>query len=146
MKKTICLILVLITAITSLSACNISSKISGALEENAESRTMIEEMLTALSEGRTSDAAALMHPDKVENSNAAIAQMIDFLGGRSVSSLELVNINFSSSVGTSGKIKEEDISYKAILNDGTVIYLNAFYVSNKAGAGFSAFQLVIGVV
>jgi hypothetical protein len=60
--------------------------------------------------------------------------------------MELKNINVKASTGTSGKIRQEDVAYQVTLTDGAVIYLNVGYLSNRAGTGFTSFQLVLGVV
>ena len=72
--------------------------------------------------------------------------MSNYLNGRKASSMELVNINITTSTGTSGKALQEQVAYKVTLNDGAVIYLNTVYLSNNAGSGFVSFQLVLGIV
>lgn len=102
--------------------------------------------MAALAENRASDAKALMHTQSAESSDAAIAQMISYLDGRKVSSMELKSINVNTSTGTSGKTRQERVAYQVILTDGVVIYLNVVYLSNNTGTGFAEFQLVLGVV
>lgn len=146
MKKLFYFTLVLLTCIGCLTACNFSQSVAGVLEDTAESPSKVEEMMAALSENSTSDAKALIHPQAAEKSDAAIAQMSFYLAGRTAASMELVNINTKSSVGTSGKVTQEQVTYQITLNDGDVIYVSAVYLSNTAGAGFISFQLVLGVV
>lgn len=145
MKKLICLCLVLFSVLGCLSACNFTQNMSG-LKDKAESTPKVEEMMTALTEKSTSDAKALMHPQIGESKNAGISQLIDFVNGRSLKSLELTNINFSSAIGTSGNQKQEQTTFKASLSDGDIIYITAVYLSNDAGAGFISFQIVLGAV
>ena len=76
----------------------------------------------------------------------AISQMSDYIDGREVTSMELININVNTSTGTSGKSREEQVVYKVTLDDNDVIYLNVDYLSNNEGTGFTSFQLVLGVV
>jgi hypothetical protein len=60
--------------------------------------------------------------------------------------MELRSIIVNTSAGTSGKSRQERVAYQVTLTDGAVIYLNVVYFSNNDGKGFSAFQLVLGVV
>ena len=99
MKKLICFVLVLSALLGCLTACNFSTNIAGALEDEAESTSKVEEMMTALAENRASDAKALMHPQSAEKADAAIAQMSDYLAGRKISSMELSSIKQDSKDG-----------------------------------------------
>ena len=93
--------------------------------------------MEALAKNLIDDAKALMHPKTTsEDMNARFEQMIDFLDGREVVSKELEGINVSSSVGTSGNTKQEDLFYKATLSDNSVVYINAVYLADDDGAGF----------
>lgn len=145
MKKLLCLALVLLAAFGCLTACNFTQTMSG-LKGNAESTPKVEEMMTALAEKRTTDAKALMHPQITNDLNSSLSQMSSYLNGRKASSMELININITTSTGTSGKALQEQAAYKVTLNDGAVIYLNTVYLSNNAGSGFVSFQLVLGIV
>ncbi len=146
MKKLVCFSLVLLALLGCLTACNFTQNITGALADKVDATPKVEEMMTALAENRISDAKALMHPQATEGLDAAITQMSTYLDGRKASSMELINFNVSSSIGTSGNVRQEQVGYKVTLNDGAVIYLNVVYLSNNAGAGFISFQLVLGVV
>lgn len=146
MKKLICFVLAVLVLGSCMTACNFTKNLSGALAENAESTAKVEEMMEALAENRSPEAKALMHPDASGKSDAAITQMSDYLAGRKVRSMELKNINVNTSSGTSGNTKQENVAYQATLTDGSVIYLNVVYLSNRAGTGFTSFQLVLGVV
>lgn len=146
MKKIICFGLVLLVLLGCLTACNFTQNMSGAIAGEAEATPKVEEMMAALADDNTSDAKALMHPQVAETSDNAIAQMRDYLAGRKVSAMELININVNTSTGTAGTTKQERVGYKVTLNDGAVIYLNAVYLSNNQGTGFVSFQVVLGVV
>ena len=146
MKRMICFALVLLVSLGCLTACNFTQNMSGAFAGEAEATPKVEEMMAALADDNTSDAKALMHPQVAETSDNAIAQMRDYLAGRKVSAMELININVNTSTGTAGTTRQERVGYKVTLNDGAVIYLNAVYLSNNQGAGFASFQLVLGVV
>ena len=147
MKKTICLTLVILGILSCLTACNFTTNISGAMKDKAESTPKVEEMMSLMTENRVSDAKALLHPQANEKkANDAIEQMANYIDSRSVSSIELLNINTSSSTGSSGKMRQEQVAYQITLTDGEIVYLNAVYLSNNAGNGFVSFQLVLGMV
>ena len=147
MKKLYCLTLVLLLVLSCLSSCNFAQNLTDKLEDKSESPIKVEEMMEALAKNLIDDAKALMHPKTTsEDMTARFEQMIDFLDGREVVSMELEGINVSSSIGTSGNTKQEDLFYKATLSDNSVVYINAVYLADDDGAGFTSFQLVLGIV
>ena len=146
MKKLICLVSVLLILLGCLTACNFTQRMSSSVGGAVSSTPKVEEMMAALSDNRTADAKALMHPQTAETADAAIAQMSDYMAGREIGSLEVKGININTSTGTSGKSTQEQVTYQVTLRDGAVIYLNVVYLTNGAGAGFASFQLVLGVV
>lgn len=146
MKKLICFVSVLLLVLGCLSACNFTQRMSSSLGGDAASTPKVEEMIAALSENRTADAKALMHPQVAETADAAIAQMSGYMAGREIDSLAVKNININTSTGTSGKSTQEQVAYQVTLTDGAVLYLNVVHLTNNAGAGFASFQLVLGVV
>ena len=129
-----------------LTSCTFNSNVSGLLAGEAEATAEVEEMMLAMAENRESDAKALMHPQATEKADAAIAQMSTYLDGRKVDSMELTGINVNTSTGSSGKTRQEQATYQVTLDDGVVIHLKVDYLSDDAGAGFSSFQVVIGLV
>ena len=145
MKKRICLALALAVLLGCLTACSFTHS-SGTMAKDLEATPKVEEMMLALAEDRASDAKAMMHPQTAETVDNAISQMSGYLAGRKVSTMELTNITVNTSTGISGNTRQERAAYRATLSDGTVIYLNVVYLSNNAGTGFAAFQLVLGVV
>ena len=146
MKKLICFSLFVLVILASLTACNFTQNISGALAGNATATPKVEEMMTALANNQTAEVKALMHPQADKEMDAAIAQMTSYLSGRTVSSIELKSINVNTSSGTSGTSRHEKSSYVVVLNDGDIIYLSVYYLSNGSGDGFLSFQLVLGIV
>lgn len=146
MKKAICFAVLVLVLLSCLTGCNFTKNVTGGLAGNAESTPKVEKMMIALAENDASSAESLMHPQAIKKSKTAIEQMAGYLDGRKASSIELININVSSSVGTSGNVKQERVGYKATLVDGTVVYINAVNLSNKEGSGFASFQLVLGLV
>lgn len=145
MKRLLCFTLVLLPLLGCLAACNFSQNASGAMENLAESKPAAEQMLAALSQGNKAQSKELMHPDAKDADNG-IDQIIAYLAGRKASVIEVQNVNVTTSAGTSGKTRQEQVSYKVTLSDNTVVYVSAVHLSNKAGTGFVSFQLVLGVV
>ncbi len=146
MKRLITIALIMLVALFCLTACNFTQKLTGTLEENAESASKVDDMLSALSNANLSGAKELMHSDAPEGTDDAIEQMIEYINGRNVTSKELSGINVNVSTGTSGKSVQEELAYKITLDDSTVIYVSTAYLSNDMGSGFISFQIVIGVV
>ena len=146
MMKRILVVLTLLALLVCLTACNFTQRLTGALEENAESPVMVDGMMSALAAKNTSDAKDRMHPQVRDSADGAIAQMVSYLAGRSVVSKEVVSINVNTSVGTAGKVLTEQLGYRVTLTDGDVIYLSVTYLSDRDGDGFTSFQLVLGVV
>lgn len=143
MKKTICLTLVIMAVMCCLTACNFTLN---SIKDNAESTPKVKEMLTALTNGNLSDAKALLHPQLTNAPDDSINQMIGYFNGRSVSSIDLINVNYKSSVGTSGQIMQEQATYRITLNFTETVYITSVYLSNNEGFGFISFQLVMGLV
>ena len=145
MKKLVCFSLILFSILGCLTACNVSQSING-IKDSAEATPKVEEMMNALAEEKISDAKALMHPQASEKADTGFVQMQTYLAGRKVAALNIQNINITSSVGTAGKARQEQLAYKATLEDGEVVYLNVVYLSNDKGDGFVSFQLVLGAI
>lgn len=146
MKKIVCLALVLFALLGCLTACNYTQNLSGALAGMADATPKAEEMMALLADGNISSAKALIHPSIAESLDSAISQMSSYLAGRKVNTMELISIKVNTSSGTSGATRQEQVGYQVTLNDGAVIYINAVYLSDKEGAGFTSFQLVLGIV
>ena len=143
MKKKICLVLIILSVIGCLTACNFT--LNNAKDE-AESTPFVEEMLAALTSDNISEAEALLHPATNDSAREALNQMIAYLNGKKISSTELINVNFTSSVGTAGKVHQEQVNYRLKLDNIETVYINAVYLSNDEGTGFVSFQLVLGLV
>lgn len=144
MKKLICLVSVLALLFCCMTACSFNSTVSGVGEAQSESK--VEEMLSAISEKNASEAKSLMHPKRTAYADGGIAQMVGLMAGRTVSSLERLSISVSSSSGTAGKTRQEKLSYKVTLGDGTVFAISTTYLSDADGEGFTSFQFVMGVI
>jgi hypothetical protein len=138
-------ILLLAVILLSLSACNFTKNMAGAMAGEAQATPKVEEMMSVLAQKRTEDAKALLHPEMADRSDAAIKQVMDYLNGRKATAMEMVSIQVNSSAGTSGVMRKENLAYKVTLQDSTVIYLNVIYLSDNSGDGFLSFQVVLGV-
>ena len=145
MKKTICLTLILLSMLGCLTACACNTNMSGAVTE-VDSFPKVEEMMMVLAQNSMSDAKKMMHPQSVENSDAAIAQMSRYLAGREAISIEQISFNVQNSFSTSGNTMEEHATYTVTLTDGEVLYLTMVYLSDNYGEGFTSFQFVLGLV
>jgi len=138
--------LVIMILLSCLTGCGLLRNFTESLENKSEASPIVDEMMNALAENRTTDAKALLHPDTEEDSDEAIAQLCDYLDGRKAVSIEPLSINIQTNVSNSGKTRQENISYRVDLNDDSAIYINAVYLSDKSGSGFLHFQFVIGLV
>ena len=146
MKKRVCLAMALLMVICCLTACSFTSSMLDTGGGKLQATSKVEDMMTAMAENRLEDAKALMHPTAAAQSVDPIAQMSAFLAGRKVTNMQQTTISVNTSTGTSGKTRQESASFQVTLDDGTAIHLAVTYLSNKAGEGFTSFQLVLGVV
>lgn len=145
MKKLLCLVLVLLAAVSCLTACTFTSNISGDAGK-AEATPKVQEMISHLAHSRIQDAKALMHPQANKNLDREMTQMISYLGGRDAQSLDVTGVNIKTNSSTVGKSRQEQLSCRVELSDHNVIYVSAVYLSNSVGEGFISFQLVLGIV
>ena len=146
MKKTVCTILLCLTLVICLTACNFTTNVSGKLAGEVEASQNVETMMIALAQKNTANAKNMIHPNYVDNSEDAIVQISTYLSGREVVSVQQLSIDVKTSTGLSGKARQETVTYTATLTDGEVIYLNVVHLSDNAGEGFTSFQLVLGLI
>lgn len=146
MKKIICVVLSMLTLLCCLTACNFTQNMSGALAGEAEATPKAEKMMAALAKNSTDEAKALLHAKASGFLDTGITQMSDYLDGREVSSMSLISINVNTTKGAAGTSRQERVGYTATLSDGTIIYINAVYLSDQTDAGFLSFQIVLGIV
>lgn len=142
MKKILTLTLAILMLTLALTSCNFN--ISGSILD-ATSTPKVEAMMEALAKGDLTSAKTLLHPDRTDGEKY-LPQMVDYLDGRGVSSLEVTGKNVTTSVGSGGNVTQEQVTYKATLTDDTVIYLSTVYLTNDTGEGFVSFQMVLGMV
>ena len=146
MRKIMCLTLTAVLVLM-LCACNFTTNFSDSMGmTSAECVPEVEIVLQALTDGKIDEAATHFHPNVAEKSDDALEQMRDYLDGRSVSELTQQSFRVNTSTGTAGKIRQEAVTMKVVLEDGTVCYLSATHRSDNNGEGFVSFQLVLGVV
>ena len=144
MRRFLCLALILAALLCCFTACDLEGLVNNMasnLENQSVSAQLVKDAMTALCENRPDDVKALMHPSVADKADDGISQMIAFLDGREVSAMNLQNINLS----TAGGDKEESLIYAVELSDGKMVFVQALYLSDDDGAGFSEFQFVMGV-
>lgn len=146
MKRWICTFTA-VALLCLLSACSFTTNFSDSTgNSKMQTAAKVEEMMTALAGDDMDTALSLMHPEVAGNSEAAIAQMRDYLAGRKMSELNQMGVSVNTSTGTSGQTRREEATFQVIFEDETEVYLSAAYYSDNSGEGFASFQLVLGVV
>ena len=111
-----------------------------------EAGPVAREMMTALENGDTEAAVKLMHPDakkQIKDLDKSVQTMIEFVDGRYATELRQETINIRNQVGTNAG-KHETGTFRAVLDDGTVLKIESTYLKNSAGAGFVSFYLSMG--
>ena len=146
MKKIVCFSLVLLALVGCLTSCNLTKSMLDSYGDKSEGVAKAEELISALSEGRSDDAKTFMHTDVSEKSDDAIDQLCKYLDGRKAESVELISFKVNTSVGTSGTTRQEQLSFHVKLDDGDSFFVSALYLSDTDGTGFTSFQVVLGVI
>ena len=141
MKRIICLLLVICALVFTLTSCAVVQGVLIGLftAGTSEASVKVEEMVYALSEGREDDAVALMHPEIRESSQGGIKDMINYIGGRQIESMQMTGYYFNTQVGLTGLIEQEQVTYSVIFTDGTAIAVDSIYTTTPAGTGFERF-------
>lgn len=146
MKKAICILTTLLILVSALTSCTFTQRTSGALAGNERSSEEVKKILSALAENQNENAKALLHPQIADDSQTSVLQLSRYIDGRDAEDLEVINVSVQKSTGVFGTSTQEQVTYKATLSDGEVIYINANYLSDRDGEGFITFQLVLGIV
>ena len=148
MKRIICLVLVICALICSLTSCAVVEGIFLGLlvSGTSEAAGKVEEMVTALSEGRADDALLYMHPAAQADASSGINTMIEYINGRSIESMQQTGYYTNSTITTLGTIVKEQITYNVVFTDGTAIGIDAIYTTNFEGQGFSKFLITMGSI
>ncbi len=145
MKRFLFIALILISVVLCFTSCNFYTETSGDINGDSDVLPIVEEMMIDLSQKQLSDAKDLMHPSVVGNSDGGLKQLSDYMEGRKVTSIQQTDSYIKSSKGTSGNIREEQLTCTVTLDDGENISLFAAYLSDKDGVGFTSFQIALGV-
>lgn len=143
MKKFVACSCVLILLVVCLTGCDLFKDMFNNIK-NPESLPKTEEMLKALEENRVDDAQALMHPSVNDGSTIKFEQMIGLLNGRTVTSVQQMNISINKSIDLAGEATTETATYKVNLSDGSTLLASVEYLTNSAGSGFVLFLLSVG--
>ena len=88
----------------------------------------------------------MMHPDTQAVANAGLRQIMSYLDGRKVVSMEQMRIHKQSSSTLEGNSSLEQAGFDLKLDDGTLCSVSMAYLEDPAGKGFSSVQLILGVV
>lgn len=143
MKKMVCITMAMLLVMLCLPGCE---AIQQLISNNVQSTPHVEQMMGVLAENDLEAAKRLMHPSvQQDTAEHAYAQMSAFLSGRKVDTMTPTGWQMNSNVSTAGKTREENASFQVTLDDGTQIQLAVTYLENNSGAGFSAFQIILGV-
>ena len=151
MKKITALLLITVL-ILPLAGCNFNSSISdsgGNLEMEAKQR--VADMLEAMTQKDMEAVLALMYPDLLEDEIKKLPvidqlqQIMDYVDGRKVLSLEQQSVNVQNSSGTAGTVKREQAVFKVGFAEETV-YISVTYLTQNGKSGFISYQMILGVV
>ena len=147
MKKRIALLLALVLLVCTLSACSYYSS-ANSDEDDIEMKSLdqVELMLSHLTAGDETAALAMMHKSVKEKSAAGVSQLCAFFADNEISKLEIKNISRESTGGAIGTVQRETASFAVSFADGTEFYITVVHLTDEDGAGFLAFQLVLGVI
>lgn len=140
MKKLLSCFAVLLVCVMLFCACSFQLGLTGEAEPH------IKEMITALAAEDMGSAKALLHPKRLnDGTDEALAALAGLLNGRKLEAYVQVSINVTNSVGTGGTARTETGTVQLTFDDGTGLYLNYTYFSDKDGEGFQTFQFLVGV-
>ena len=146
MKKILALLLTLLILCT-MAGCNFTTNFSDSTgNSKMQAISEVETLMEALADEDLEEALTFIHPNVSKKSLPAITQMADYLEGRGVKKLEQQSVSVNTTSSITGKARQENGTFKVILQDNTVIYISAVYLENNDGKGFVSFQLVLGLV
>lgn len=86
-----------------------------------------------------------MHPSVNDGSTSKSEQMIGLLNGRTVTSVQQMNISINKSIDLAGETTTETATYKVNLSDVNTLLASVEYLTNSADSGFVLFPLSVGV-
>ena len=147
MKRLLCVLVSVVLMLACFTACNFHTTTNDSTGKTAaDSLPQVEKLLSVLSSGNVEDALQMLHPDVQKNANHAMQQNSAYMQGRKVTSVETLSCSVYTSKGTAGNIRQEKASFKVTFGDGEVVAVSAVYHTDKAGAGFTTFQIVLGAI
>ena len=147
MKKVLCAWIGVVLLLSSLTGCNFHTTSNDSTGKTAaDSLPQVEKMLSILGAGDVEQALQMLHPDVRESANHAMEQNSAYMQGRRVTSVETLSCSVYTSKGTAGDIRQEQASFKVTFGDGEIVAVSAVYYTDKAGTGFSTFQIILGAI
>ena len=137
--------ILILSTLLSLCGCSFLNVHSSGIGQS-EYKEQAQRLLDALSDGDIKAAVAMMHPDAQMEANAGLRQIVGYLDGRKVVSMEQMRINKQSSSTLEGRASLEQAGFDLKLDDGTACSVSMAYLEDPAGKGFLSVQLILGVV
>ena len=141
MRKTAVFLIVIM--LFSLIGCTFYNSSQGIGKSDYADQTR--QMLDALSRGDMDSAMKLMHPEAKKNARPGLTQIVDYLDGRKVVSMEQMRISTQSNSGLTGRATLEQAGFDLKLDDGTLCSVSMAYMKDSAGEGYTSVQLILGV-
>lgn len=146
MKKVLCLLAAAVLLCV-MTGCTFNAHFSDSTGiAKMQSAPKVETLLEALADEDPDNEFAYIHPEAEEKSEAALAQLKQFLAGRDVRALEQQSASVNTSSGTNGNSRMEKGVFLVTLEDQTTFYISATHLTNSEGEGFASFQFVLGLV
>ena len=141
MRKIACILIA--AMLLSMTGCWMNSQWIGTSNYTEQTQ----KMLDALSAGDMDSAMKMMHPSVTPvNARPGLAQIVDYLDGRKVVSMEQMRISTQKTSSLTGSAAMEQAGFDLVLDDGTLCSVSMAYLKDPEGEGFSSVQLILGVV
>ena len=138
--------------ILSLAGCNFNTSFNDSVGvKDMQAKQQVADVLEAMTQKDMEAVLALMYPDLVEDEIKKLPlidqlqQIMDYVDGRKVLSLEQLSVNVQNSSGTAGTVKREQGAFKVGFAEETV-YISVTYLTQNGKSGFVSYQLILGVV
>ena len=135
-----------------LTGCNFNTSFNDSLGvKEMEAKQQVADMLEAMTQKDMEAVLALMYPDLLEDEIKKLPvidqlqQIMDYVDGRKVLSLEQQSVNVQNSSGTAGTVKREQAVFKVGFAEETV-YISVTYLTQNGKSGFISYQMILGVV
>lgn len=141
MRKTA--VFLIIIMLFSMTGCTFYNSSRGIGKSDYADQT--QQLLDALSQGDLDSAMKLMHPDAQNNARPGLTQIVDYLDGRKVVSMEQMRIHTQSNSSLTGSTTLEQAGFDLKLDDGTLCSVSMAYMKDSAGEGYTSVQLILGV-